>query len=282
MIKKLIDNDTKRLFKKPLNEKSFATYPINAPNILHEIDVLYITNDDDYKYILSIIDVYNSLCGGRALKTLKMEDIIHAINDIYENSDLSFPICIQADNEFNNKYFKNWCNKNDIKLKITEPYQHRQNSHVERLNQTIGKWIWMIQTKNEIDTGKQNTSWRYIYRKIFDILNENTKKRNKLNNDFIREENKIKINTKKMTVSSKSPIIEIGTKVLLALDEPENIFGKKLHGEFRATDIRWKRHPVFKVVDYFLQDKQPVMYKIASLDGKIFNHLVPFEKLQII
>ena len=95
------------LYKKPEKEKTFATYNISKPNIMHQIDILHFTNDNGYKYILNLVDVYSRKVAGQALKTVKMNEITKALDLIYDKSKfLKYPNCISADNEFNSYEFK--------------------------------------------------------------------------------------------------------------------------------------------------------------------------------
>ena len=239
--------------------------------------MLYFTNDNDSKYILTVIDVCNSLCDGRALRTLEMDEIIGALEDIYDKSNyLSTPEILQADNEFNNKYFKNWCDTNGIKLKITEPYHHRQNAHVERFNQTLQKRLWKIQLDEEIETGKPCTNWLKWYRGVINSINEDKMKF--LNKDLTKKHinwtYKIKLNSPDLILNK--------TRVRVKLDEPEDIRGKKLHGHFRITDTKWGLNE-YEVVDSLISPNSVPMYRIKNVKtNKIINHLMPRESLQII
>jgi hypothetical protein len=78
-------------------------------------------------------------------------------------------------------------------------------------------------------------------------------------------------------VIQKDPILlEIGTKVRRALDEPREVHttGRKLHGRFRATDLRWD--PKERTVDNILINAgHPPVY---VLDG---DTTVAYTKTQL-
>lgn len=270
----------KALYTRPTKEKIYPTYQIHKPNVLHEIDVLYFTNDNGYKYILSVIDVYNSLAEARPLKTLTMTEIMKQLDDIYIKSKcLNDPKILQADSEFNNVRFHKYCEKNNIKLKITEPYHHRQNSHVERLNQSIQKILWEHQLDKEIETKQINTSWVGLLKSV--ITHINSERLKSLDDNYMKKNVKW---TNQIKLTSKTPtLIQNGTDVRIKLDEPETIQGEKLHGKFRKVDTKWKYKPTYKVVDSLLTPNTVPLYHIKNNDtNKKINHLMPAESLQII
>ena len=149
-----------QLYKQPQKEIPATHKMIYKPNYEHEIDILYVPRDGEYLYILSVVDCHNSLCDARPLKSRKGEEIVNNLNDIYNKSKyLKKPQHIHVDNEFNKTYFSKYCEENDIKLHTAAPYRSRQQAHVERLNQEIGRLIFRMELDEEIDTGKTSTRW---------------------------------------------------------------------------------------------------------------------------
>jgi transposase InsO family protein len=271
----------KELHKKPIKEKSFPHLNINSPHILNEIDILYLPSDKGFKYLLTCIDVYNSLCNAQPLKNNGMNNILKKLDDIYEKSDyLSYPNCIQADNQFNNKYFKKWCKDREINTRFSAPYNHRQQAHIERLNQTIGKKIFEYQEEKELETDKPCKKWLNVYKKTIDEINE--KHLEKLDDNLKKkdeedEEAKIEFNKK------TDYLIENGSHVRLRLDHPETLQGKKLNGNFRKTDIRYRNKPLYEVVESYLFPNSPPLYKLKDLStNKIISGKYTNERLQII
>ena len=275
MIKSLLSKQTKAIYKPPLKEIVFPHIDVPDVGWMHQIDILHLPNDDGFKYLLTAIDVYDSSCDAIALKTMDMPTVIHAMNTMYENSmSLVQPKLIQVDQQFDNKYFKDWCDENEINYKFTLTNRHRQNAHVERLNKTLGTWIWEIQVNKELETGKENNEWHGIYRKLIDILNtEHRKRKHKELPD------KIIIN------KNNNKLIAPNTKVRLVIqkDDPQTIRGDKLHGTLRAGDPKWHAQPIYQVVAPILTPNQPPMYQIRNMKtGRIVNTSFPFESLQVI
>jgi len=269
-----------KLHRKPLNEIDEPSFKIMKANVMHQVDVLYLPNDRGRKYLLTLIDVHNGLCAGRAIEKMDMNYVLGSLEDIYEKSQyFEYPNCIQADAQFATNEMKKWCKFRDINLKITQADNHRQNAHIERLNQTIGKWIWFVQEKKELETGQVNTEWLNIYKKVIDFLNENRLKH--LDKNYEKD---VVIKDKILLNKNNNKILEKGTKVRLKLDKPESIQGVKYKNTtFRATDIRWKVSPTFEVVDSFLILGSPPLYRIKEVNsGKIYKGLLPYERLQVI
>lgn len=269
----------KQLYEKPKKELVYPHLNIIEPNYLQEIDILYLPDDDGFKYLLTIIDVHNSLCDGRALKNMLSETIIRALDDIYDKQMyLQYPKVLQGDNQFT--LLKKWCKEHNIILKITEAYRQRQNAHVERLNQQVAYFLWKKQIDNEITSGNVNREWQKYYREIIDYLNH---KRLKYLDKDLRRKNVDDENKPPIFDKNNNYMIENGTKVRLMLDKPENLFGKKLQGTFRKTDIRWKVSPIYEIVEQYIYPNNPIMYQIKEVDsGKVIKALYTAEQLQII
>lgn len=273
--------EIKQLYTLPKKELEYPHLKILSPNVFHEIDILYLPNDNGYKYLLTIIDVHNSLCDARALKTMKMDDIIHSLDNIYdEQMYLTYPKLLQSDNQFDNSEMKQWCHSHNIKLKITEAYRSRQNAHVERLNQSLAYFLWRGQIDREITTKKDNTEWRKYYREIIDYLNQ--KRLKGLDKDLRRKN--LNDNYKPPILNKNNNyIIEKGTQVRLMLDAPVDMFNRKLQGDFRKTDIRWKRKPVYEVVEFYIMPNSPILYSLKDTENnRILKAMFTAEQLQII
>jgi hypothetical protein len=271
----------KDLYQRPIKEEEYPHFQIYEPNVLHETDVLYFTSDNGTKYILTVIDVHNRLCDARPIKNMNINTIITALDDIYQKSPyLEYPNCLQGDGQFNNTGMRNYCKEHSINLKITEPYEHRQNAHVERLNQSIGKMLWVIQVDREIETDEPNTTWLKELPLVVEGLNQKHLKG--LNEEFKKPYKKIKDFAPKFNPKTKY-LIEIGTEVRKLLTEPETLQGKKLQGRRRATDTYWRYKPTYLVKESYLMPNSVPLYEIETSDThKVFKHLLTNEQLQVI
>lgn len=272
-----------QLYQQPAKQKVFGNKQLPSNGWEVEIDILYLTNDDGFKYVVNIIDCYNSLCGGKPLKSMDMTNVCRAINDVFENSKyLLTPKHITAGNEFNNAVFKQWCDDLHIKYSIAEPYEHRQLSYVERLNRTIGTWVMQLQNSIEVQTGKVNTKWREYYPEMIEILNKKNMKR--LDGDYHKKKKEKLDNNIKLS-NTNDTLIAPNTEVRVKINPemPVDIHGNKLHGKVRAGDVKWVNKPTYTVVEPVLMPNNPPMYEIKNNNSKrTVNHLYSRENLQVI
>ena len=203
-----------------------------------------------------------------------MKNIISKLEDMYNTTKFfEIPQIIQCDNGFDTEMFRKWCNDNDIHLKISDPYNHRANAYVERLNQSIGNYINQIQEDIELETGKTNSEWiEYLP----DIIKE-------INDKHIKTLNKTpeKIPDEIVINKNNNYVIENDTKVRMKLENPISLQGKKLHGNFRKTDIRWSPE-IYTIVEHYWILGNPILYQIKDSKGKILKNLYVTERLQII
>lgn len=90
----------RQLYSKPPKEAKnlMPHYDVRYPNQEQQLDVLYLPNDNGFGYLLTLIDCHNGLCDARALAKLKMDHILHALEDIYDTSMyLSYPTQLDVD-----------------------------------------------------------------------------------------------------------------------------------------------------------------------------------------
>ena len=137
--------------------------------------------------------------------------------------------------------------------------------------------IFLYQTNKELQTNKQYTEWHEHIKNIIDFindyrlkdLNKNYEKEIKIDNDFV------------FNKKTKYTIRE-GTKIKVLLDTPQNIFGDKLPGKHRKSDIYWSTDD-YIVLNCIMLPVNPPLYKVKNLKtGEIPNALYTNEQLQII
>lgn len=278
----------KQLYKQPPKENPPSHRYTTEPNLIHQIDVLSVPEDKKYKYILSVVDIYNSLCDARPLKNLDMDTIKQALNNIYSTGIyLKKPSIIQCDNQFNNKDFKDWLKYKKIRVKYSAPYRSRQNSHVETLNKTLGDTILKMQLDKEIETNQTNKEWVY---NLPDIINKINKKKY----EQLKEDGHKKKEEKEIYINQKE-IIQPHSIVRRVLDKSEDYTtGQHLTGK-RSVDIKYSRQ-LYEVIDFYIFPNNPILYKLQEITtpyrdimnnktlryGKTYPALFSSDQLQII
>lgn len=250
-----------QLYKTPQKDKDGdnATIPIIDPNYAQYIDLLYLPSDNGLKYCVVIVDQGSRYVGAIPLEDRKVSDVIKGMKAIYKKSKyLQIPTIIISDNgkeflgQFNNEIQKMGIHHH----KLIKAGRHR-SMLAERKNQTIGKIISKILTQVQLTSGNPSSKWVSYLPMIIDAINE------KVTEKDIKP--KPIENAQPFTFDPKHKIniLNEGDKVRVALDNPVDVAGNKLHGTFRTGDIRW--NPEIRTVKYmYMKPDQPIMY---FLDG---------------
>lgn len=255
--KKIKDNqEINNLFKIPKKEKRLDMpkfYNFVEDNT-HMMDILYLPDDNGFKYCLVVMDIATNKMDAEPLKRIGSSDIVQGLKDIYKRKILNKPSKVITDSgsEFKGM-FKEYLNVNKINLKTALPGRHRQVGPIEKKNQILGKILMMRMFAVELLTGEENKEWVDDLKDIIDQMN------NKYYHEPLTSEELIKKFSPWNKVKQK--LIPIGTKVRVKLDQPKNITDKKLHGNFRSGDHRWSIEH-YKIINIIFDPIEPVMYEI--------------------
>ena len=257
-------NELTQIPKKP---KTVGTHNSKyiKPNQYHQIDILYLPNDNGYKYALVIVDVATKQVQVRAQKTKTAKETLKSFKSIYGRgrNTLVKPMILQADGgtEFKG-VVKEWIKDNGIALRISTPFRHQQQSVVEAMNKIIGSSILKIQANDEL-ISKDNTiitEWTTFLPEIISVINENITKFTPKNYTG-REPIKCK--------GEECYAYKEGTKVRVALKRDD----------FRSGDIRWskKAHTIEKVL---LFPNRPIMYMVDGYKNAFYKaELKPYKEI---
>ena len=263
------------LYQKPKKETGknaprFARYP---DHFIHQTDLLFLPKDQGYRYCLVIVDIGTRLLDGEPLKTKETKEVLSAIQAIYKRGPLKLPngrIEVDDGSEFKGSVAA-WFKKMKVPIRTAKPQRHRQQAIVEAANRQIGTQIHKRQTYQELKTGKVSRHWINYLPKVITKLNARRTKQH--------EKRKLKpITPMKADVIKKDKdgndiemypcegdscnALEQGTKVRVALNYPkDNVTGKRLHGKFRDSDIRWTTK-VYTITHTILKPNQPPMYAV--------------------
>ena len=277
-IENFINNEVKNkktelnsLYKTPQKENVFEMprFRVEKPNIIHQSDILYITEDKGYKYILVIVDVYNKKLDCEPIKSLKTEDneVFEGIKKIYSRGILSYPKFLSFDmgNEFKGQNLQDFLSSHRVNIKISKGGRHRQQAIVENANLKIGTIIHKLQANEELLTGQVVKSWVNDLKDIVKAINDNLPAiiTTKQSDDLI------------YNYRIKNNIIPLNTNVRIKLDKPENTYNSnKLYGKFRKSDIRWSRD-LYYISNILLTPNQVVMYMVNN------NNSIAYTKKQL-
>ena len=245
-----------KLYKHPKKEKG-----VNMPhtyakkeNAVHQADLLFMPNDNGYRYILSVVDVATRKAAAEPIKSKKSDEIIEAFKKIYKSSALKMPSILKTDpgNEFKGnvkKYFED----NNVEVVYSLTGRHRQTAVVEALNKKIATALFKRMTAQELLTGDKSVEWVDDLPVIIKAINKNIHYKPPKADGPVCS-------------GDSCQLLEIGTKVRRILDYPIDTHNeKRVHGKFRASDIRW--HPEIRTIkNILLTTGQPPLYQLD--DGK--------------
>ncbi len=217
------------------------TYPVGGYNYMADILMLPETSKG-YKYILSVVDLYNKYFDIEKMKTKTAKETIASLLKIFKRKYLKDTklISIKTDNggEFKES-FDTWMRKQKIAHLYSLPDRHSQMAPVENLNRQLGRLFMTYLTDKTMKLGKDYNDWD----DIIDIV------RTELN--LVKNHPKDKDPfTEPMVVPDikASPKYKVDDIVYRPLEKPEGVFGTK----FRAGDLRFDLVPrkVKKVLLY--------------------------------
>lgn len=247
--------------------------PINQPKMtarkrddVHQIDILFLPNDNGYKYLLVVVDTATRLLDMEPLKSKEASKVSQALDKIYKRNILNKPFLLKFDDgtEFKGQ-FTFYLIISGIAFQRGRTGRHRQQALVEHANQQIQKAIFHKQLKKELSTGKPDRSWVKDIPKLRLILNAK------------RERKPQKFKPKPPRCKGKScKLLSRGQKVRVIKEYPVDITGKRLPGRFRTGDIRWDIEPteIEKVVIFL---DQPPLYQVKGIPNVYYTR----EQLQL-
>jgi hypothetical protein len=228
-------------------------YPESEPNIFHQADLLFLPNDNGYKYALVVVDVGNSITDAEPLQTKQQEEVLKAFKIIYNRNYLDIPkmITVDSGSEFKGDV-ERWFKQQKVGFKVAKTGRHRQLAKVERRNQIIGKALFKRMSAEEMLTGQQSKEWVDDLPALIKAMNRKTAEQNKQPKTPVKE--------KVLCEGDSCELLPIGSKVRVMLEFPiNNITGQREFGKFRSTDIRWNT-TIRTIENILLKPKAPPLY----------------------
>ena len=252
------------------------------PNDIHQADILYLPHDKfkkkTYKYALNVIDVASRYKGSHQLITKNAKEVAQAFQWIYENTPLTYPKTLIADNgkEFYGDTTK-LTEKHDVMIQRGDPSQHRSQGIVERFNRLLADRLFSYQYHKELeDPSKSNREWVSRLQNVASILNnEKTRLIGMKPLDAIKQ-TLVKQGFSQPVKDYEEKLLDVGTKVRY-LYESSELEGKIYKGERRkrSTDPIWSVD-VYKIKGRYVQKQQPMLYYLDEGPKQSFV----FEELQ--
>jgi hypothetical protein len=244
-----------------------------------QADVLFMPNDQGYKYMLVVVDNGTRLIDAEPLKTKDSPAVVAAFQKIFSRDIVDKPKKIEVDagSEFKAgtaRYFEN----NNIKIRVAPTGRHRMQALVERANQTLGTLLTKRMTAQELLTGSTSKHWVKDLPKLISAVNTYIKKR-EAKRKKKREKNPP--SNEPLCEGSACNLLSIGDKVRVALEYPiDPVTHKRLHGKFRAGDIKF--NPIIRTIkEILLKPNYPPMYLLNGHVGDMGIDPIAYTKNQL-
>jgi hypothetical protein len=251
-----------KLTKPRLKQKEFNEIQYNVPMIEDYnfmADLLHLpTTEKGYKYLLVVVDLASKEFDIQPMKDTNSKSTVDAIEKMFKRPYIKMPeSSIQVDGgaEFN-RFFTQWCKSNNILLKRTIPYRHKQNSMIESLNRQLGRLFNGYMNYMEQQTGETYREWDEI---LVDVRKELNKYRKR---EMPKNVSDYPYPFHDQTYISR---YKVGDWVHYKLDYPQTALGKKQPTpEFRTGDYRYSHEPV-QIVKVITMNQSP--YYRYMLEG---------------
>jgi predicted DNA-binding antitoxin AbrB/MazE fold protein len=206
------------------------------------------------------------------LRERTTEATLEGFKKIYERGILKLPKRIDVDpgSEFKGSVRK-WFDDQGIDVKIGKTGRHRQQALVERRNQIIGTALAKRQAEEELLTGEPAVEWKDDIPQLIKALNKRAAT--------------TRIQVKKppnfpVCEGDSCKVLDRGDKVRVALEEPKNLQGRKLHGKFRSGDVRWDEK-IRTIKEILIKPGFPPMYLLDGDTGPNKIEPIAYTKNQL-
>lgn len=109
------------------------------PNRLHQSGLMFLPNENGYKYLLCVVDAASRYKAAYPLHTKNSEEVVDGLNHIYTTTKLTPPAFFACDagSEFNGKV-----TTARTRIRRAEKGRHRSQTFVESFNKQLAKRIF--------------------------------------------------------------------------------------------------------------------------------------------
>ena len=250
---------TNQLTKIPKKDygDNMPTAQVFHKNVYYQADLLYMPVDNDVKYVLVCVDMFDGSMDAEPLKNRAPSDIVDAFDKIFKRKYLKYPTFITFDQGAEFKTLvKTYFVKHGTNVNYALAGRHRQLANVERTNQKITDKIFSFLNEKDGVQGHENKKWLHLLPSVVKILNDEKKI------PMTKEIHDLPLITK-----DNGDMLEIGQPVRLQLEKPKNyVTDASLQGGFRTGDKRWT-NDTYKITDLLLKPGFPPMYLTDSNDN---------------
>ena len=220
-------------------------------------------NNKDYRYILTIIDLYTKYAWAIPLKDKKGITVRDAFEELFEKDPTRIPKHLYVDHgsEFYNKYMKELLDNNEIKIYSTynQPDERNQgpshNPVIERFNRTLKN----IMFKKFTERG--NRIWHDMLPELVKIYNN--KKHRTIQTTPV-EASKHPESIRDIVDDNNNENVKSNEKIKFHIGDRVRIFKWKTRFE-KGYTYKWSKE-IFQIDKVY--DTQPITYHIKDLQDE--------------
>ena len=268
-IRETLAAELHKQFKRP---KQLRKVYFKSKDNIWNADLIIMPQQNNYKYILTVMDGYTRYAWTVPLKDKKGETVVNAFEEIMKKSKRKpNKLWVDQGKEFYNQHmYKIFKFKNEDILEKDENGEYKnhiysvfnsgKNPVIERFNKTLTNKLWKQFTVQE------NQKWLNILQKITSKYN-NTIHRT-INTTPLASKNPSLVKIKEEIYSNKKPKFKINDRVRIF--KYKNKFEKGYRGY-------WTKE-VFKVTK--INNTNPIMYTIQDLNNEKIQGSFYTEELQ--
>jgi hypothetical protein len=261
------------LMQAPKKEKVMPKFNDFQRGASVQVDLLYLPNDNGYKYVLTAVDDATRLADAEPIKGASAKVVLAAFKRILKRKYIQKPtIRLESDGggEFKGE-FQKWLTKNGIDHKVGRAGRSRQQALVESMNKLLGVAVFTKMNADELRTGEESKDWVADLPTVIRVYNGHVKKTRKPAKERMEE-----VSAPKCSGQS-CELLENGDRVHVVKEKPTSIVGgRRQAGKFRATDLRWETQPR-TIVKVIVRGGSPPLYKVSGIDSTVF----PREQLKL-
>ena len=144
-VKEFLENEaTAQITKQVKRNKEYDTIISPAVRNNFQMDIMYLphpTLNENYKYLLTCIDVYSRYAFVVPMKTKGGDETFNAFKKMIEENGKPANLNLDLGKEFIYNPFKNYCKANDITLWYSDTEQSNKNAIIERFHRTLRNMI---------------------------------------------------------------------------------------------------------------------------------------------
>lgn len=249
----------------PPKEKKLEMPSTNVyvKNAVHQADLLFLPDDQGYKYALVVVDLHTGLTEAEPLKGKTPNVVSQALDKIYARKVLDYPNRLETDpgTEFKGS-FPAFLEAKNVEIRHGKTGRHRQQAVVESRNGVLAEALNLRMSGLEQISGQTSRLWVDYLPKVITAINNNLPVKSKVD-----RADQIDKKTGKLKYPFEvggGQMLEEGTQVRVILEQPKDyVSGKTLHGRFRKGDARWDKE-IRTIKQVIMRPDQPIMYLVSD------------------